>query len=76
MSTTMPARSRSARRECPMFAIGVDLTDGSQDAGELAALIAPIRSQQQPGAWRSLVGYRCHETPDPSVDDLQLEASG
>ena len=44
---------------------GVDLADGLQNAGEFAALIAPIRSQQQPALGRSLVGYRCHETPDP-----------
>ena len=44
---------------------GVDLTDGSQNAGEFAALIASIGSQQQPAPGRSLVGYRCHETPDP-----------
>ena len=35
---------------------GVDLADGLQDAGQFAALIAPIRSQQQPAFGRSLVG--------------------
>ena len=35
---------------------GVDLADGLQDAGQFAALIAPIRSQQQPAFGRSLFG--------------------
>ena len=35
---------------------GVDLADGLQNAGQFAALIAPIRRQQQPALGRSLIG--------------------
>ena len=44
---------------------GVDLADGLQNADEFAAVIAPIRGQQQPALGRSLVGCGCHETPEP-----------
>jgi hypothetical protein len=35
---------------------GVDLADGLQDVGQFAALIAPIRCEQQPAFGRSLLG--------------------
>ena len=39
---------------------GSDLAHHSQDAGQLAALVAPVRSQQQPAFGRWLGGWNCH----------------
>ena len=39
---------------------GIDLAHHLQDAGQFAALIAPVRRQQQPAFGRRLGGWGCH----------------
>ena len=59
MSTTMPAnlagRVGNIRRRD-----GIDLAHHLQNAGQFAALVAPVRRQQQPAFGRRLGGWGCH----------------